>query len=164
MAPEKGNCPCCDAAADEYVLECDKCKKWIHFACSKLPAYMLVQFDRSSRVYSCLTCVHERFMNEFPKLHDTFEEVISKQNKTLRSMTADTSSQTDPPASAAESELTQVDTPLSLNPPTPLPPLINKKTQLKSQTTSLMTSKIMSMHSPPNQPLLPPILSSLALM
>ena len=111
MAPEKGNCPCCDVAAGEYVLECEKCKKWIHFACSKLPAYMLVQFDRSSRVYSCLTCVHEKFMNEFPKLHDTFEEVIFKQNKTLRSTTADTSSQTDPPSSAADLEPTQVDTP-----------------------------------------------------
>ena len=74
MAPiDTGNCPWCDAAADEYVL---KCEKWIRFACSKLPAYMLVQFDRSSRVYSCLTCVHERFMNEFPKLHNIFEDVI----------------------------------------------------------------------------------------
>ena len=126
MAPEKGNCPCCDAAADEYVLECDKCKKWIHFACSKLPAYMLVQFDRSSRFYSCLTCVHERFMNEFPKLHDTFEEVISKQNKTLRSMTADTSSQTDPPPSDAESEPTQVDTP-PLPQPTHPPPTTDQQ-------------------------------------
>ena len=126
MAPEKGNCPCCDAAADEYVLECDKCKKWIHFACFKLPAYMLVQFDRSSRVYSCLTCVHERFMNEFPKLHDTFEEVISKQNKSLRSMTADTSSQTDPPASDAESEPTQVDTP-PLTQPIHLPPTTDQQ-------------------------------------
>ena len=87
---------------------------------------MLVQFDRSSRFYSCLTCVHERFMNEFPKLHDTFEEVISKQNKTLRSMTADTSSQTDPPASDAESEPTQVDTP-PLTQPTHPPPTTDQQ-------------------------------------
>ena len=36
-------------------------------------------------------------MNEFPALHDTLEEVIIKHNNTLRSVTADSSSQTDPP-------------------------------------------------------------------
>ena len=58
--------------------------------------------------------------------HDTFEEVISKQNKTLRSMTADTSSQTDPPPSDAESEPTQVDTP-PLPQPTHPPPTTDQQ-------------------------------------
>ena len=98
MAPnDKGNCPCCDAAADDFVLECEKCKRWIHSACSKLPVYMLIQFHKSTRSYSCLTCVHERFVTDFPALHATFQEVTIKQDKTLRFVTADSSSQTDPP-------------------------------------------------------------------
>ena len=116
MAPtDKGNCPCCDAAADTFVLECEKCKKWIHFACSKLPPYMLIQFGKSTRAYSCSTCVHERFMMDFPALHDTYEEAIIKQNITLRTgVTADFSSQTDPPSPADEPEHTHTD---SLPPP-----------------------------------------------
>ena len=68
-------------------------------------------------------------MNEFPALHDTLEEVIIKHNNTLRSVTADSSSQTDPP----------IPPPQQRNPhptkPTASPPLNPstwiKETQLK---------------------------------
>ena len=101
MAPTaKGNCPCCDAAADTFVLECEKCKQWIHFGVLQTPILHVNLIPQSSRAYSCSSCVHERFMIDFPGLYDTFDEVIIKQNTTLRAgVTADFSSQTDPPTS-----------------------------------------------------------------
>ena len=89
-----------------------KCKQWIHFACSKLPPGMLIQFRKSSKAYSCSTCVHERFTIDFTGLHDTYEEVIIKQNITLRTgVTADFSSQTDhpPPPPTEEPDPTHTD-------------------------------------------------------
>ena len=71
----------------------------------------LLQFHKSTRAYSCATCVHERFKIDFPELHDTYEEVINKQNKTLRALTADFSSQTDllPPAKEPPPQTTTTD-------------------------------------------------------
>ena len=140
MAPtDKGNCPCCDAAADTFVLECEKCKKWIHFACSKLPPYMLIQFGKSTRAYSCSTCVHERFMMDFPALHDTYEEAIIKQNITLRTdVTADFSSQTDPLSPADEPEPTHTDS---------LPPTQSVQTKVDTDQQSNQANGL-----PPTQP------------
>ena len=82
------------------------------------------------RPYSCLTCVHERFVADYPALHATFQEVTIKQDKTLRLVTADSSSQTDPPPSSdVEFVPTQVNIPPSTQPDhTPPPPPQIKKT------------------------------------
>ena len=81
------NCPFCVYPVDKCCLQCDKCDEWIHYSCSKLPAYMLVQLSKSNRAFTCHTCVKSKFPLVFNQLHEEIEEIISKQDGQLISPT-----------------------------------------------------------------------------
>ena len=54
------------------MLECSKCKRLTHYACTKLPAYQLALFmTKSYRLCQCMTCVGD--------VHEVYE-VYSTQN------------------------------------------------------------------------------------
>ena len=50
---------------------------------TNLPPYTIIQLSKSTRLFSCLTCVHERFKNDFPELHTQIEGAIKSQNNAL---------------------------------------------------------------------------------
>ena len=77
-------CPYCDLSAEEYCIQCDKCMKWIHYACSNLPVYTVIQLHKSSRLFSCSSCVHERFIGTYTDLYDKFNKIIQAQNTTMK--------------------------------------------------------------------------------
>ena len=56
----------CDEGMDEFMLECSKCKRLMHYACTKLPANQLALFmTKNYRLYQCMTCVgdvHEDYI------------------------------------------------------------------------------------------------------
>ena len=76
-------CPYCDLSAKEYCIQCDKCQKWIHYACSNLPVYTVIQLHKSSRLFSCSSCVHQRFIDTYTGLYDKFTKIIQAQNTTM---------------------------------------------------------------------------------
>ena len=78
------SCPFCDTiVVDKSALHCDKCDHWVHYSCRKLRFYALIQLKRSSRLFSCHTCVHERFENDFHELHTEIEGIIIEKNDFL---------------------------------------------------------------------------------
>ena len=70
-------CPMCDSVVDNHCLQCDKCNDWIHYKCSKLPAYMIIQLSKSKRAFTCNSCVQSKFSLVFHKLYD---EIVGKQD------------------------------------------------------------------------------------
>ena len=82
--PTSLSCPFCDTiVVDKSALHCDKCDHWVHYSCSKLPPYAIIQLKKSSRLFSCHTCVHVRFKNDFPELHTEIEGIIKEKNDSL---------------------------------------------------------------------------------
>ena len=69
-------CPICKDTVDKNCLQCDKCKDWIHYRCSKLPAYLIIQLSKSTRVFTCHSCVKSKYPLAFEKLHDDIEKII----------------------------------------------------------------------------------------
>ena len=54
-------CPMCDSVVDNHGLQCDKCNEWIHYKCSKLPAYMIIQLSKPKKAFTCNSCVKSKF-------------------------------------------------------------------------------------------------------
>ena len=47
----------CNKEADEFMIECNRCKYAIHFACTRLPAYQLSMFmTKGYKRYICESC------------------------------------------------------------------------------------------------------------
>ena len=69
-------CPICNVTVDKNCLQCDKCKDWIHYYCSKLPAYIIIQLSKSARVFTCPSCVKSKYPLVFQKLNDDIEKII----------------------------------------------------------------------------------------
>ena len=69
-------CPICNVTVDKSCLQCDKCKDWIHYRCLKLPAYVIIQSAKSTRVFSCPSCVKSKYPLAFQKHHDDIEKII----------------------------------------------------------------------------------------
>ena len=78
------SCPYCDLSAEEYCIECDRCKEGIHYACSNLPIYTVIQLHKSTRLFSCSSCVHQRFITTYTGLYDRFNKIIQAQNTTMK--------------------------------------------------------------------------------
>ena len=47
----------CSRECTDGSLQCDDCKKWVHYLCSEIPIYLLIAFENTSRKYSCPNCV-----------------------------------------------------------------------------------------------------------
>lgn len=57
---EEGFCSFCkgdDSYSSDNVIQCNKCKGWCHFTCTRLPDYMLHILKSSNRKYACASCV-----------------------------------------------------------------------------------------------------------
>ena len=114
------HCPFCVYPVDKCCLQCDE---WIHYSCSKLPAYMLVQLSKSNRAFTCHTCVKSKFPLVLNELH---EEIISKQDGQLISPTT-----------------CDVQPLIPLSPSAPLPPLtIQVSPKPISPSAPLLTSLV----------------------
>ena len=61
-------CAICRDTVDKNCLQCDKCKDWIHYRCSKVPAYLIIQLSKLTRVLSCHSCVKSKYPLAFENL------------------------------------------------------------------------------------------------
>ena len=73
-------CPLCDSVDDNHCLQCVKCNDWIHYGCSKFPPYMIIQLSKSTRAFTCNSCVKTKFPLVFDKLYAEINETIGKQD------------------------------------------------------------------------------------
>ena len=105
----------------------------VHYSCSKLPPYAIIQLKKSSRLFSCHTCVHERFKNDFPELHTEIEGIIKEKNDSLLAFIMPNS----PPANLPS-------TPIRTTLPTSIiaasPHLDISRSQISSHTSVLTTN------------------------
>ena len=69
-------CPICSDTVDKNWPQCDKCNDWIHYLCSNLPAYFIIQLSKSKTVYTWHSCVKLKYPIAFPKLHDDIMKII----------------------------------------------------------------------------------------
>ena len=55
----EGICSYCQEETSETfdVIQCNDCKSWCHYKCTRLPLYQLYIYDLSNRKYSCENCV-----------------------------------------------------------------------------------------------------------
>lgn len=65
---------CTDGDAEKKIV-CSKCKRAVHFVCTKLPTYQLKLFyTKNYRGYICISCV---------KVPEEFQQVFNKQEERL---------------------------------------------------------------------------------
>ena len=50
-------CLLCNYKCEEGSLQCDYCKKWIHYKCTELPIYFLVFLENTKTKYCCIECI-----------------------------------------------------------------------------------------------------------
>ena len=62
--------PYCDIVVDQHGLQCDKCCLWIHYSCTKLQPYMIIQLLKSNKLFTCHSCVHAQFISNFLEVHE----------------------------------------------------------------------------------------------
>ena len=77
-------CPYCSTEVVEHGLQCDKCESWIHYACINIPPYMIISLSKSKRVYSCISCVHKKYSEDFPAQHTLIEKVINDLKESFK--------------------------------------------------------------------------------
>ena len=53
-------------------------------SCSNLPIYTVFQLHKSTRLFSCSSCVHQRFITTYTGLYDRFNKIIQAQNTTMK--------------------------------------------------------------------------------
>ena len=117
------SCPICRDIVDKNCLQCDKCKNWIHYRCSKLPAYLIIQLSKSTRVFTCHSCVKSKYPLAFQKLHDDIEKIImSPINQSVSPIKPSTPRTPSAPSSPLFIQLTP--TPLIPSAPSNLSPVI----------------------------------------
>ncbi|CAH1787986.1 unnamed protein product, partial [Owenia fusiformis] len=63
------SCPYCKELDNDYMIQCNKCIKWIHYVCTKLPAYEIAQYKtKVRRQYVCEACCADNDDNDEIKL------------------------------------------------------------------------------------------------
>ena len=55
---EGKNCKYCEDDDDKYMMKCEKCKNWVHYMCTELPAYQISLLSNTSRRFTCKKCVN----------------------------------------------------------------------------------------------------------
>lgn len=57
--------PCCATCGQanemDHTIQCEECKRWIHYVCSALPVYILLCLARTHRKYTCEKCCYEKY-------------------------------------------------------------------------------------------------------
>ena len=83
----------CDKEADEFMIECNRCKHAIHFACTRLPAYQLQMFmTKGYKRYICETCYGQVDDYYTPHCYDNANpraDELQAENASLREAAAD---------------------------------------------------------------------------
>ena len=79
-----GLCPYCSTEVVQHGLQCDKCESWIHYACTNLPPYMIIALSKSNRLYSCISCVHKKYSDDFPAQHTLIEKLINDLKESFK--------------------------------------------------------------------------------
>ena len=83
----------CDKEADEFMIECFRCKHAVHFACTRLPAYQLQMFmTKGYKRYICETCYGE--VDDYYTSHccdnaNPGADELQAENASLRETAAD---------------------------------------------------------------------------
>ena len=52
--------------------------------CTNLPPYMIISLSKSKRVYSCISCVHEKYSDDFPDQHTLIEKLINDLKESFK--------------------------------------------------------------------------------
>lgn len=81
-------------------IMCVECKCWIHYACSRLPPYMLLCLVSTNRKFTCETCSYVKYPD--PDKTQKISETIEKQKKSmsLQAATAAKDKHSTPPQQA----------------------------------------------------------------
>lgn len=64
-------------------IECDQCHDYVHYSCTNLPVYQIIQFKKSSRQFTCLSCVHSKFKESFVPLANDIQKAIQDHKSLL---------------------------------------------------------------------------------
>ena len=56
----QATCPMCSERDNDDMIQCCTCRSWLHFACTKLPAYQILTFSKTQRKFTCENCTEER--------------------------------------------------------------------------------------------------------
>ena len=74
-----GSCPCCEINGEAYdSIMCSNCKQWIHYRCTKLPAYVILALKHSRRQFNCIPCT-EKLFSEHIDDSSFIAEAITRQ-------------------------------------------------------------------------------------
>ena len=63
MCKIKYKCLSCHGKASIGVLTCAKCEKFVHYNCSELPPYFIMQLEMSKMKNFCLICIAKKKEN-----------------------------------------------------------------------------------------------------
>ena len=55
----QATCPMCSERDNDDMIQCCTCQSWLHFACTKLPAYRILTFSKTQRKFTCENCTEE---------------------------------------------------------------------------------------------------------
>ena len=70
----------CHLEKNKYMLECSKCKKLTHYACTQLPPYQVSLFMlKGYRLYVCRICVGEVDKDVITQCTSYLSRIIFKQ-------------------------------------------------------------------------------------
>ena len=77
------SCVMCSDKDDNDVIECSICHNWIHFQCTKLPAYQIQIFINTNRKLTCENCANQPEEELVAKCFDNcfFEILQLKDNR-----------------------------------------------------------------------------------
>ena len=77
----------CNTEDSDEMIQCSNCKRWVHYTCTKLPAYMLKQLCIKNRKYHCELCIGISVDNlpqytAEPAVHQKLVQVFNKDSQT----------------------------------------------------------------------------------
>lgn len=79
MSNSQYACTRCTLEATEFMLDCSKCRKLTHYACTQLPPYQLARFlQKSYRLYVCSACVGNIHQDIIDNASVYCEDLINK--------------------------------------------------------------------------------------
>ena len=116
-------CLTCKEGDPERSIRCHNCKKWIHYKCSELNPWYILNFVETGSQYKCISCTKTRVIEILTGKNKTEEEIMKKINDIEEDLSNDKTLTAQPPSP-------------SLSPLLP-PPLLPSTPPLVTQTQAV---------------------------
>lgn len=132
-----------DCVEGENCIQCQDCKTWIHYICSRLPPYQLFLYESTQRRYTCESCteVDEEFITEYKKQVANTDERNNVSKKSTASTQTDAAHDVTPRVVNYESVSCQTE-PLSHTDNKTIYMLESKLCQTEEQCVSIVTERV----------------------